>query len=315
MKKAQAQDDNLLNGRPVRRMPPLSQALRAAFGHPHPPAPGQLQIATMGRMAMAPEESDVWHAHADLWELCVQSAGAVVEHFGGVPFEMRPGDVALFPAGQLHGCINRQSATVYQYVLHFAVNRVPRVERNPRLRPPPGRPLCRLDATELLWFEQLFHQLWWEETTRRPEFEALEDLLLKQIFLGLERTLAGGSAGPRMRETPSAEVVRFITCVGETLARPNPLLEAAARLGLNYDSLRHRFRRETGLAPKRFLLELRIQRAKQLLLISRLSVKEIAATVGFSDAHHFSRCFTERMGLSPLHWRRHPRLCSYPPSA
>jgi AraC-like DNA-binding protein/mannose-6-phosphate isomerase-like protein (cupin superfamily) len=293
---------------PVVHLPELTRAVRAAVGHPKPPPRGAMAVFTVARAEMRAGESDVWHTHHELWELLVQAEGVTREHFGGRPFEFRPGDLVIIPARTPHGTLNDNAHSIYQYTLHFEVNDVPLVEQSPHFRVTPGRPLCRLGRDELLWFEQLFHQLWWEETMRPHGFEWAQDALLRLIFIGIERQLAAAGHPNALLEKPRPEVMRFLNHVRDSIAEPQPLQAAARKMGASYDSLRHRFKHEIGLAPQRFLMDLRMQQAKHLLLTTRLTIKEIANRVGYADAHHFTAAFTRQVGLAPLYWRKRPRL-------
>ena len=69
-------------------------------------------------------------------------------------------------------------------------------------------------------------------------------------------------------------------------------------------SLRRHWDRLFRLPPLQHLMELRMRRARDLLVESRLSVKEIGFECGFSDQLYFSRYFRKRMGLSPLNYRK-----------
>lgn len=82
------------------------------------------------------------------------------------------------------------------------------------------------------------------------------------------------------------------------------LLELARRLGLSYSLFRRAFKRHTGSSPRQYQLQIRINRAKALLLNSELSGTEIAEQVGFSSVHYFSRLFRTRTGSTPLRYRR-----------
>jgi transcriptional regulator GlxA family with amidase domain len=75
--------------------------------------------------------------------------------------------------------------------------------------------------------------------------------------------------------------------------------------GLNpgHDSLRHRFRKRFGTSPQQMLIRLRIERAKELLRTSSLSVKEIAHELGYSRQHDLTRAFHKHMGTSPSEWK------------
>jgi AraC-like DNA-binding protein len=75
--------------------------------------------------------------------------------------------------------------------------------------------------------------------------------------------------------------------------------------GLNpsHDSLRHRFRKIFGISPQRMLIQLRMDRAKELLRTTELSVKEIAHEVGYTRQHDLTRAFHKHTGTSPREWK------------
>jgi AraC-like DNA-binding protein len=64
------------------------------------------------------------------------------------------------------------------------------------------------------------------------------------------------------------------------------------------------FRQSTGLAPHRWIMKRRIERAKELLLEGELDLVQIALTSGFFDQSHFTRTFGRSEGHSPGKWRR-----------
>lgn len=59
------------------------------------------------------------------------------------------------------------------------------------------------------------------------------------------------------------------------------------------------FNNKYGVSPKEYIINLRINYAKQLLVYGELSIQEIAAACGFSEPCHFSREFKKRTGVSP----------------
>jgi AraC-like DNA-binding protein len=63
------------------------------------------------------------------------------------------------------------------------------------------------------------------------------------------------------------------------------------------------FRRYAGVSPNRYVQNVRVQRAQELLLSSDLSVSEVAEQVGVEDPFFFSRMFKKRTGLSPSYYR------------
>ena len=63
------------------------------------------------------------------------------------------------------------------------------------------------------------------------------------------------------------------------------------------------FKREMGTSFLQYLLDLRIEAAKELLAHSNRKIYQIAEETGFGDASYFSYCFRQRCGLSPKEYR------------
>ena len=81
------------------------------------------------------------------------------------------------------------------------------------------------------------------------------------------------------------------------------LAEMANSVNLSVWRLCHIFKSDVGMPPIRYLRQLRMQRAKDLLESSFLSVKEIAFQVGLNDESHFVRDFKSTYGYSPSLYR------------
>jgi AraC family transcriptional regulator len=64
------------------------------------------------------------------------------------------------------------------------------------------------------------------------------------------------------------------------------------------------FKRLTGLSPYQYVLQCRVERAKQLLIQSQNSIAEIANQVGFANQGHLSHHFKRRYGVTPGTMRR-----------
>lgn len=79
--------------------------------------------------------------------------------------------------------------------------------------------------------------------------------------------------------------------------------ELAAFVGLSPSHLSTLFRHATGSGPGKFHTSLKMGRARTLLDTTSMTVKEIAAAVGYSDPLYFTRHFRRRHGLSPTAYR------------
>jgi len=86
------------------------------------------------------------------------------------------------------------------------------------------------------------------------------------------------------------------------------IYQLARRLNLSPWYFAHLFKAGTSVSPKHYMRDLRIRQAQVLLRGTFLSVKEIAAKVGFGDRSHFSRDFKKICGMSPSHFRAKSRV-------
>ena len=77
----------------------------------------------------------------------------------------------------------------------------------------------------------------------------------------------------------------------------------AAMVNLSPSRLHQLFKAETGVPPARYLRQLRMRRARELLETTHLSVKQVMACVGLTDESHFVRDFKKTCGLTPARYR------------
>jgi AraC-like DNA-binding protein len=103
-------------------------------------------------------------------------------------------------------------------------------------------------------------------------------------------------------------------CLSRDLLRASdepPSVTAVARtVGLSRFHFIRLFKAVFGEAPHQYRSRARIERAKELLIVSGQNVTEVCMAVGFSSLGSFSSFFTRRVGLSPSAWQRRYRLAS-----
>ncbi|HEX9537138.1 MAG TPA: helix-turn-helix transcriptional regulator, partial [Streptosporangiaceae bacterium] len=98
-------------------------------------------------------------------------------------------------------------------------------------------------------------------------------------------------------------LVRLQRLARENIADPRldvPLL--ASMLGVSVRTVYSAFA-TIGLTPAEFIRRQRIEVAAVRLSSSRVSIADIAISVGFSDVTTFARCFKRRYGVTPSQWR------------
>lgn len=86
-------------------------------------------------------------------------------------------------------------------------------------------------------------------------------------------------------------------------AEPLTIERMAHQAGVSPRTLKRRFTEATRLPPNLYLQQVRIDKAKKLLLATQLPVREIAAEVGYENVSFFVRLFRARTGATPARWR------------
>lgn len=99
-------------------------------------------------------------------------------------------------------------------------------------------------------------------------------------------------------------VKQMIHYMASQYAHPVSIEQMCDSLGYNRAYLSRVFKQETGLSPVTYLLKLRIEKSRQLLRERpELSVEQVAASVGLTDALYFSRQFKRFCAQSPTSYR------------
>lgn len=107
---------------------------------------------------------------------------------------------------------------------------------------------------------------------------------------------------PFRESDASAKIRRAKIMIGDAFATVHP--EAiAATLCLSYSTFRKMFKEYTGFSPARYIQEVRMNKAKELLTNTQSSIKEIAFHTGFDNPDYFFTAFRRMTGQTPSEYR------------
>ena len=102
-----------------------------------------------------------------------------------------------------------------------------------------------------------------------------------------------------------ALVLKAIDYLNVHYAEKITLNELADSFFVSKGTLIYNFKKYTNCSPIDFLLNVRLTKAKELLLNTKKSVGEISEACGFSSSNYFGLIFKQKEGLSPAHYRKH----------
>ncbi len=102
---------------------------------------------------------------------------------------------------------------------------------------------------------------------------------------------------------PQRQLLQVLTYINDNLEQDMKLADLAALLEMSQFHFSHLFKRSIGIAPYQYLLQQRIERAKQLLKHSDQSIMEIALICGFNSHSHLGKQFRQLTGMTPKAYR------------
>jgi AraC family transcriptional regulator len=120
-------------------------------------------------------------------------------------------------------------------------------------------------------------------------------LLANYSTAGIARPANGGLSGYKLRR-----VKEFIDA---NLEDDLSLADIAAVAGLSQYHFARAFRKTVGVTPQQYVMQQRIERAKQLLADAELPIVEVSLRTGFKNQSHFTTLFRKFTNLTPKTWR------------
>lgn len=217
--------------------------------------------------------------------------GQAVFEFDGTPYELSPGLI-------VHGAKNMAlklavGPTEFEYALiHYA------------LEMPPGEPAgyagthYTLDTGENPHIAELLRLLHAAMTTPGH----LQAVRAKELFYGTVYEMIG-SARSRLNVENRNTIEHALAYIHDHYMEPLNLKKLAGLSGMDVKKFAYSFHKYVGIFPIDYVIQHRMSRARQLLATSRSTVSDIAESVGYADAHYFSRLFKKHAGCSPSEFR------------
>jgi len=243
------------------------------------------------------------HAHA-AYAVATVLAGSLAVVVGGRTATLAAGESALITVGEAHSAHARRAELLSVHVQPVALDEL---LAELGWQHPAAYPVFRAPVATDPTLSALARQLGDELAGERPGQSMMLDALVQQLAVHLLR------AHLRVRRAPTIERTRFGP-VDRRLRRAIELMHAhadeeiglaelAEAASLSPSHFAHLFKDLVGLTPHGYLTNLRIERARALLVETELPITEIAARVGFRSPGYFATIFKAVAGISPRAYR------------
>jgi AraC family transcriptional regulator len=104
---------------------------------------------------------------------------------------------------------------------------------------------------------------------------------------------------------PQRQVLQVLDYINDHLSQDIKLADLAALLDMSQFHFSHLFKQAIGTSPYQYLLQQRVERAKQLLKQTKRSIMDIALECGFNSHSHLSTQFRKLTSMTPSAYRAH----------
>lgn len=263
------------------------------------------------------------HHHTDFHALYVVRRGRGVHLINGQPFSITCGDVYLLEAGAKHAYLDFHNLEID--ALYFPPTLWSDDERDAldarqgfqHIGPPRAKRDARGFWRRAAPRFHLYPEAWRRAEAGIERLRALwcdptrgADLVLRGALFAWVWELANALDGTPSPHTPP-ERLDLDSSIGETVrlcdeefALDWTVESLAARAFLSPRHFGELFLRRTGQPPAAYLRQVRLERARLLLLETNTPIAEIARLTGWNAPAHFSRSFTIRFGAAPRSFRQ-----------
>lgn len=143
--------------------------------------------------------------------------------------------------------------------------------------------------------KKIFDEIILELQLRRPQFQTLCVANLLKLLVHSKRL----AADTHKAAVTNPQLDKFLAHLNRHYMESWSIQQMANYCNMSIDYFSHQFKLLVGVSPIRFLNDLRISHAKEILLTESLSISEVAKLVGYSNPLYFSRAFKKSTGTSP----------------
>ena len=211
-------------------------------------------------------------------------------------FEVEEGSVLLFRPHERQEYRFLAGSRSVSYYLHFTGRECDTLLGSLGLSEEHFLPLGKA-----IHLERMFETILSELAVRKPMYEQVCAAHLMQLLCTVAREYARMRS--RVNRVGEERVDRALEIICKDLSVSHSVQELARACCLSEGHFSHVFCDVIGRSPYAHMLFLRMEKAKDLLLSTGMSVGEIGAIVGYTDPNYFSRIFKRQTGHSPSEYR------------
>lgn len=244
------------------------------------------------------------HSHHEMVEFLYILRNDGIFEINGTPYPVHSGDLVIYNSDAVHN----EAVKFPPPPLYGLEATGIQVEGLPSnwLIPPDTCPVITLGdhASE---FRHLFRSMYDQSAKQTPNAGMTCQYLFRALLYMIHELIDGSTpvhAGTK-EESKANKLGRQIQIyVDEHVLEELSVQSVADHFDISSAYLFRLFKQVTGTSLMQYIIQRRIGEAQTLLLITDLSITEVARKVGYDNLSHFVRMFTQNVGLSPRKYRK-----------
>ena len=205
---------------------------------------------------------------------------------------LTPGSVIIVPPNTPYKCKCATASASFLWV-HFTGSDVERTLKRYKIGLFPN--IYKTPAINNISarFQKLFEGFARNDSYRAYDLSALLDRLLIEIGRAIEKN-----------ETERVSLSKSIRYLNENYTTQIKIPFLAQMENMCMTAYNMAFKNQTGIPPTKYIINLRVNNAKELLRTTNLTIKEVGAICGYDDVIFFRKTFKKEVGVSPSEYRK-----------
>ncbi len=249
------------------------------------------------------------HSH-DYFQMLSVIAGTGVLQIEKDSVELEKGLIYLIQPGQQHSIImhdnNKSSAGLKLFDVKFTVDNSALLNDICKLK-------VHLEVESINRVNKCFGEIIEESTNKLDHYYSVICSLLQEILVYLVRV----SSKNNIKQPPTHSLIlqgndsidentivkNLVDYINYNYMHNISIEELSRYIGINRTTLINTFKQHFGITPIRYVNKVRLEKSKELLENSNVSISDISALVGFQSIHYFSNYFKAHEHITPAKYR------------
>ena len=232
----------------------------------------------------------------DYWELTFVDNGTMNTKVDDTTYTLNNYDLILYAPHQFHDQSTQDNTCSYLTIIFkmniaepdLLINRVFHADR------------------DLAKVVNLFVQA----TTNASQYSSglmvcyLQELLIRLLQTYEKEEKGLDNASPIQQHFENELMNEIVNYIHDNICSPLTIEELCYHFSISRSSLQSLFRNNMGIAPKKYISNLKLKKAKVLIKENKYTISEISSILGYASIHYFSRKFRAHYGITPTDYAK-----------